>query len=96
MGSNAIAIVILIVTSLILFSIGFFCVFFSKKITEWHVYLLNALKKRRLAISYNYTIRVTKEKWYKIYLKTAGIIVILMAILIFSLAIYRYRHPYIN
>ena len=75
----------------ILFLFGFISFFYTKRLQNWYIKVLHTLHKKRLALFYEFRLNMVKKKWFIIYLKIWGLVVMLAGIFLLSLLI-RWRH----
>jgi len=70
-----------------LFFVGFFSFFYTKKVRDWYINLLNALHKKRMAFFYEFYLNMVKKKWFIINLKIWGLVVMLAGIFLLAVLI---------
>ena len=70
-----------------LFLFGFIAFFYTKRLKDWHIKILNILHKKRLVLFYDFQLNMAKTKFFIINSKIVGFVMMLAGIFLFALLI---------
>jgi nitrogen fixation-related uncharacterized protein len=83
------ALIFIIAISIILFTIGFIAFFFTKKLRNNHIKMLNFLNRKKLVIFYKARLEMANQKWFLYNLKVGGLIIMLVGLVLFFYSLKR-------